>query len=437
MSKNYFHAIATLVGTIIGVGMFSLPLVVSRSGIMLFFPYIIVLGFIQYYLHLIYSEIVLSTNKRHRVPGYVEEYFGKHFKKPTLVIVLISVNLTILSYLIIGGSFLHNLFSPAFGGNVFFYSFLMFLLAGALTYKGVKMIANVELILTSLLFLVIFIIVFKGFPFISLDNYSSINWGNFFLPFGPIFMAIGGMTAIPTVCSLLAHKKENIRSAIFWGTIIPLFLVTIFVLTVVGVTGLNTSEESLAGLGSSLGSGVLAIALIFGLISIITSLIITVEATKEIYWFDLGINKNHAWILSLVIPFFLFLVGVNGLTTVVALSGAVVGGIVSIVYLLLILKVKQNPQKKPAISVFINIKIATILSALFLLGFFSVLEYVGLKTIVSLSLVMAFYLYALIRSDKNNTSIYRELLEAIKKASLMLLFIFLLALSFGVFSVIV
>jgi amino acid permease len=33
MSKNYFHAIATMIGTIIGVGMFSVPFVVNQAGI--------------------------------------------------------------------------------------------------------------------------------------------------------------------------------------------------------------------------------------------------------------------------------------------------------------------------------------------------------------------------------------------------------------------
>jgi len=72
MSKNYFQAIATMIGTIIGVGMFSVPFVVYKSGIILFLGFILVLGFIQYYMHLIYAEIFLSTKKRHRVPGYIE-----------------------------------------------------------------------------------------------------------------------------------------------------------------------------------------------------------------------------------------------------------------------------------------------------------------------------------------------------------------------------
>lgn len=436
MSKKYFHAIATLIGTVIGVGMFSVPLVVAQSGILLFFPYIIILGLIQYYMHLMYAEIVLSTKKRHRVPGYVIEYFGERYKKPVLIVVLISMNLSLLAYLLIGGIFLHEIFFPAFGGNVFFYTFLMFLLAGALTFKGIKMIANLELSMTGLLFLVIGIIVYKGFPHIVLENYSAVSWNNFFLPYGPIFMAIGGMTAIPTVCSLLTHKKSNIRSAIFWGTTLSVVVVAIFVLTVLGVSGSNTTADSLTGLHGSLGNGVLLLTLAFGLISIITSLMMTVEATKEIYWLDLKISKIHSWALSLFVPFVLFLVGINNLTSVVSLSGAVVGGVVGVVYLLLILKVKEKAQLNSLIKIKINSNIAFALSFLFLLGFFNVFEFVSLKTVLLTSFVLFFYLYALIRSDKNNTTIYRELLETGRQTSLIFLAIFVVVLFVGVFSLI-
>ena len=313
----------------------------------------------------------------------------------------------------------------------------MFLVAATLTFRGVKFIANVELAMSVLLFLVVGIIVAKVFPHVNMDNYTSVDWGNFFLPYGPIFMAIGGTTAVPTVCSLLSHKKDNIRSALFWGSIIPIIITIIFVLTIVGVSGAGTSPDSLVGLHDSLGNGVLLIALIFGLISIITSLIMVVEATKEIYWWDLGMDKMHAWALSLSIPLVLFLVGINNLTSVVTISGAFVGGIVSIIYIFLILKVKEKAQRKSVIEIKINNKIAFTLSFLFLLGFFSVFEYVGLKTIALISFVLFFYLYSLIRSDKNNTSIYRELLETSKQTSMVFFMLFFIVLAYGVFSVIV
>jgi len=347
------------------------------------------------------------------------------------------VNLALLSYIIIGGIFLHEIFYPVFGGTEFIYSFIMFLISVLLTFKGVKFIANLEFAMTGLLFFVIAIIFVKGLPHIDVMNYSVVAWDNLFLPYGPVFMAIGGMTAIPVVCSLLSHKKENIRSAIFWGTIIPISITIIFVLTIVGVSGSGTSSDSLVGLQGNLGNGVLIIALVFGLVSVITSLIMFVEATKEIYWWDLGMTKNHAWFLSVTIPFVLYLFGINNLTSVVSLSGAVIGGIVSIVYILLILQVKKNAQQESIIKIKIGHKSAFALFLLFIFGFASIFEYVDMKTILLSSFLLFFYLYSLIKSDKNNSNIYYELLETGKKASLVFIFIFFIALTFGVFSMIV
>jgi len=436
MSKSYLQAVATMIGTIIGVGMFSIPFVIYQSGIMLFVFYIVVLGFIQYYMHLVYAEIFLSTKKKHRVPGYVAEYLGERYKKPALVIVLISTNLTMLSYLIIGGIFLDKVLSPAFGGNPFVYTILMFFIAAGLTFRGLKFIAKTELAMSGILFLVIAIITISGFPHIDISNYQVIDWTNFFLPYGPVFMAIGGMTAVPTVCSLLAHKKSSIKSAIKWGTVIPAFISIVFVFTVVGVSGSLTSPDSLVGLSGVFSNNILLIALIFGLVSIITSYIMFIEATKEVYWWDLRINKTESWALTMTMPMVLFLLGINNLTSVVSLSGAIIGGMVSIIYILLILKVKQKPERPSIINVKINRQIAISLIVLFFLGFLSVLEYIEVHNLLVIFLVLFFYMYSLIKSDKNNSSIYLELLDTAKKTGLVFLFVFVIVLTYGVVSLV-
>ena len=144
-----------------------------------------------------------------------------------------------------------------------------------------------------------------------------------------------------------------------------------------------------------------------------------------------------SWVLAILIPFSLFLLGINNLISVVTLSGATVGGVVSIIYILLILRVKENPQKNSVIKVRINRKLGAFLSVLFTLGFFTVFEYVSLQTVLVTSFVLFFYIYALIRSDKNNTSIYRELLFTSRKTGIILFFIFLIILTFSVFSIII
>ena len=79
-NKNFYLAATTLIGTIIGAGIFGIPYVVYQSGIILGVVYLLVLGFITILIHLLYGEIVLRTEAKHRLVGYAEKYLGQGAK---------------------------------------------------------------------------------------------------------------------------------------------------------------------------------------------------------------------------------------------------------------------------------------------------------------------------------------------------------------------
>lgn len=370
MLKNYFYAVATLIGTIIGVGMFSVPYTISKSGIFLFFIYLLVLGIAQYYLHKLFAEIILSTKKKHRLPGYVGKYFGKKWKIFTLIVVMFGNYGALLAYIIIGGVFANQLLNPFLGGNEIIYSVCLFFLEALIVLFGLKFIASVELVMTCLLVLSTGMIAWHGFGFININHYSLINWDNIFLPYGPVFFAIGGGTAIPAVCRLLIHKKEKIKSAIALGTFIPIVIIAIFTVIVVGVTGDNTSVDTLTGLRSFFTNGVIIFVLIFGLLSIITSFLVIAQSVRETYWWDFGVNKNISWFLACFIPFIFYVVGLHNLIKVISLTGAVIGGLAGIIIIWLALKVKKKREQKSIIVNKLSKEVAYILSLLFILGFF-------------------------------------------------------------------
>ncbi len=133
MTKNYLLAISTLMGTIIGVGIFAIPYVVTQSGVLPLIIIMPILVAIQYYLHLLYAEVVLSTKGNCRTPGFVGRY-GDNFKKVlTLIITVLSDSGTLIAYIIVGGLFLHQLLNPVFGASILFYTIFLFLFEKSLT----------------------------------------------------------------------------------------------------------------------------------------------------------------------------------------------------------------------------------------------------------------------------------------------------------------
>jgi tyrosine-specific transport protein len=368
MSKNYLLALATLMGTIIGVGLFTMPFVINKSGIIPLFIYMAVLVVVQYFLHLLFAEIILSTKTKHRLPGFVEKYINKKGKKLAFLVEIIGSYGSALAYIIIGGLFLHQLFNPYLGGSIFIYSTVIFAAVSLIAFFDIKMIAGAELVLTSFLIIAIGLITWRGFGHIQLANYHLVEWKNILLPYGPIFFAVGGGAAIPEVCRLLTYEKEKIKSVIAWGTFIPAALMLIFVLVILGITGANTSADTLAGLSLILNDGIITFSLIFGLLAIITSYMITAQATEEIYQWDFKLNNKLAWFLACFIPYFLYLIGWTNLIKVISFTGSVTGGLAGIILIWLVFKVKAKPEQASAIKSKLTKPMAYFLSMLFVLG---------------------------------------------------------------------
>ncbi len=369
MSKNYFSAIATLIGTIVGAGIFALPFIISQAGIATLFIYLPLLVMVQYYLHKMYAEIVLSTKTEHRIPGYVEIYAGKKYKKLVTFFCIVGAYGAMLAYIILGGIFLHGLIGSYFGGSPFVYSIILFSIESFIVLFGIKTIASAELFMTAFLIFVVIVITTKSSKFVAIDNYTLINWKYFLIPYGAIFFSVGGQNAIPEVCRILKKEKNKIKSAIFWGTLIPAVITLVFVTIIVGVTGNNTTPDTLVGLKMFFSNGIVTFSLIFGLLSVMTSFLITSQAVREIYWWDFKINKTISWILACGIPLVLFLIGVQNLTKVVGLTGAVTGGIIGIIVIILSLIVQTKAQKKSIIKTNISKWVAIAISLLFVLGF--------------------------------------------------------------------
>ncbi|MBD3248363.1 amino acid permease [Candidatus Falkowbacteria bacterium] len=368
MSKNYIYAVATLIGTIIGAGIFSVPLVTSKAGLIPFYFLLAALVFIQYYLHQMYAEVVLSTKTEHRIPGYTEIYAGKKYKKIVSVICFLGGFGALLAYIILGGIFLHGLLGPFFGGTEFIYTMIMFSIGSIIVLFGIKTIACFEMFMTAFLLLVVALITLQSIGYIDVGNYTAINWKYSLLPYGLVFFSVGGQTAIPELCRLLKKEKKKLKSAIFWGTAIPAIITVIFVTVIVGVTGTKTSPDTLVGLKQVLPNGVIFFAMTFGFLSVMTSYLSYSQAVREIFWWDFKFNKYLAWVIASVIPAGLYVLGVHNLTKVVGITGSITGGMIGVIVIYLSFITQTKGQQRSVIKTGLKKGSALALACLFILG---------------------------------------------------------------------
>lgn len=345
MNKNFLPALGVMIGYIIGVGMFGLPFLVSKAGTVSFFLLLILLGFTQYFVHLVYANVILSTKEFHRMPGYAGIYLGNKWKHFTFAAKLFGNLGALLAYIIITGIFLYQLLGPILGGNEFIYASILFFIQATIIYFGVGFLSRVELLMSSFLLMVVIMLAIKGHSAIVAENFMSIDWKYLFLPYGAMLFALDGNGSLPIVANLLKRDKKLMKKVVRLGTFISALVIIAFTLTIVGISGAYTSEDSLVGVSAILGNGVVTIALVFGVLTMITSFLGAAQSLRETLCWDYGVHKFLGWALACFVPYSMYLLGFQNLISVISFVGAIAGGFSAITLILIFMKLKRKKRK--------------------------------------------------------------------------------------------
>lgn len=361
---DYAEAIATLTGTTIGAGVFGIPYVVVKAGILAGIINLVILSFVVLMINLYVGEICLRTKKTHQLAGFAELYLGKKGKTMMTFITVFSIVGALIAYIIGEGQVL----SAIFGLNPFFFSMLFFVLASLLIYFDLKAIEKAELYLSFFMIFVIAAII--GICFFNADasNLSNLGTGSVFLPYGVILFALVGASAVPSMEKELQFNKQKLKKAIIIGTIIPFIVYLLFMIAVVGVTGLETTEIATIGLGSKIGSYMVLLGNIFPVFSMSTSFLALGLALKWMLHYDYKIPRTVAWLITCLTPLLLFLAGAKSFIGVIGITGAVAGGLEGILILFIARKAKEKSDEKPLYKISLPLILEIILIALFTLG---------------------------------------------------------------------
>ncbi len=347
--KNYqlVCAVAVLIGTIAGAGTFGLPFVMAQSGWGLGLFYLIILTGVVLLIHLAYGEVVLRTGQAHCLVGYAGQYLGPRAKIFTTLVAFVEYYGSLLAYIILGGEFLRIIFSRFFGGSADAWVLVFFILAALAVGGGLKLVSGSELLMTLALVGTVIILVVKSWPLVNAQNFITINWSNWLLPYGVVLFALSGSVAVPEMRQILKGQERKLKTAIFWGTIISAVVYLIFTWAVVGVSGPATSEEAILGLVPHLGGWVVQIGAIFGVLTVFTSFIIIGLNLKNTYIEDYNLRGGLAFFLTCLIPLAAYLLGIKSFILVIGFVGAVAAGLDGILTVAIYLKAEKTGDRRP------------------------------------------------------------------------------------------
>jgi len=362
-------ALATFLGTVIGVGLFGLPYTASKIGFIPIIFYFIGLCLLAIIIHLLYGEVVLRTNGRHRLPGYAEIYLGKGWKLVSAISAIAGLTGAILAYIVIGGQFLTDLFEPIFGGNQIIFTLIYFASGILLIYLGTKSVSRTELIMIVLFFAIIILIFLRVLPQINYSFFSGFDLKYFFLPYGVILFSLWGASIIPEIKEILGKENEkSLKPILIFGVIIAAVTYLIFIFSVLGITGPATSPDALTALNLKLGNGTSTLMLFFGLLTTFTSYLTLGVTLKKIFWLDLKLNHFLSWLMVAIMPIVLYLAGIVNFIAIISFTGAVTLGFDTIIAIGCFFRAKKKGQRRPAYSLNLSKFGLTFFAGLLIIG---------------------------------------------------------------------
>jgi len=345
--KSSVLALASLIGTIIGAGVFGIPYVMAKSGIIFCLFYFLILGAAALFLHLFFGEIVLRTKKKHRLIGYTEKYLGGRAKILVSFSTIIGTIGALLAYIILGGNFLKIIFPASLSSLQF--SLILWVALSFFVFLGMRSIGWIQVLMNAGLFGAAFLIFLYGFPKLDIGNFILANPKYIFLPYGVILFSLVGWNAVPEIETILV-KKRNLRKVIFWAIVISLSFYFLFSLFINGLTGQNTTQEAFEGLIPILGQKIMILGGIFGFFTISTSFLILANYLKNTLIFDYRFPFLLAFVLAVFSPLVLFLIGIREFIWVIAFVGTFMGLIDGIAIILIYKKAKKQGDKIPEYS---------------------------------------------------------------------------------------
>lgn len=339
---RFLKSLMPFIGSVIGVGIFGLPYVFAQSGFFIGLIHLVVIGLVNASVLLLYADIVMNSKGQARLTGYMRTFLGEHWATLASVVAFGTNWGAMLAYMILGGQFLFTLLSPSIGGEVVLYQLGFFILSSLLLIGGLGFIAHLELVFVTLLLIVLGIVLGGSLPYADLAFLTHTNLTHWFLPFGVVLFAYGGFAAVPEMAEVLQNERHKLRKAIMYGTAIVVLVYLAFAGIVVAVSGTETTQDAISGLGFIAGQWILILGSIVGFISVFTSFILLGISIMNTMLYDYKIRYFSAWGITVVIPLLVYLAGARNFISVIGLTGGILGSCFGLLVILLYLRAKNH-----------------------------------------------------------------------------------------------
>ncbi|MFA6429108.1 MAG: aromatic amino acid transport family protein [Patescibacteria group bacterium] len=342
---SFGKAALTLVGSIIGAGVFGLPIIFARVGFVAGSVLFWLVALLVLATHLLFAEIQLAEKQDMRLPGYAGKWLGRMGYWIMSLVYPVQMVFTSVIYLLLGGQFIAALLFPATDLPLTSWigTALFAVLGSLVVFVGLKFLAVVEEAATWALIVGMCVMMALMADHVAWINIASSQWSQFFLPFGVFLFALSGIPAIGSVVAITGRSKRASRQAIILGTLGAAFLSWMFGLAI----ALGLREHPISQPGEIIQALPVAwgwIVPVVGFLAVITSYVVLAQELKTTLRFEWHISRLWAWVLAMIPPYLLLLVVPSDVIAMLGFSGTVFGGINGIFIALIAFQLYRHRQ---------------------------------------------------------------------------------------------
>lgn len=363
MEKRYWGAVATLVGTTVGAGIFGIPYVVSKAGFFTGALDIIFLCIFITIISLYLAETILRTKGNHQITGLAEIYLGRSGKFLLFLAAVLAITGALTAYIYGAGEAL----TAIFGGNKTLNSLFFFGVLAIIISFGIKIFEKVEELMTSGTFFIILLISIFSFFSFNTNNLTGFDITKIYVPYGVILFATLGIWTIPEMARELQDKKY-LKKAVILGVSLSSFIYLIFMTSVIGVTGENTTPLATVGLGLIQGKSLLYLANLLAAFTMTTAFVSLGFALKEMYIFDYKLKKLLAWLLVIILPLLVFILNVGDFIKMMEYSAVIADAFIILCIMMMHSEAQKTGTRKPEFTLYGPAWLKLLFAILLLIG---------------------------------------------------------------------
>lgn len=337
-------AILNLIGTVIGAGIFGLPIIFAEAGILGGTLAFFALLAISLLIHLFMVEVILTVKGKHNLAGYLGKTLGNLAYRSTITVFFFKLCGTTLAYIILGGEFLWEIMSHfGFGQPLWFWQVLFWAIGALVVLMGFGFVTRVESKLTWLLMGVMLLTFVVLFPFFDWSQIMVFHPRAVIGGLGVMFFAVSGLSVMPDIVDISGKDTKRARTSVIWGTLIAGVLSWLFGVSIaLGFPGVKSASEI-----------ALAFPPIFwwlipliGLLAVITSYLTIAQTLEHVLHVDAGLHRMTSWLVAVVVPFLLFVFVSKDFLATIGFVGSVLTASLSFIACLAALKIFQKKFKR-------------------------------------------------------------------------------------------